>query len=134
MYVTIYWDDYLRDDYLKKVRIGDNMKTMKRIKRIGIIGIILAFVLSVFSGVIVIENVNAAQENEKTITAKIDVGEGIDKFNYYPENKWKAGPKIDEYFTTVDTRLEENRDVYYTIDFEGTGIEVYGLKRLDIQL
>ena len=111
--MTIYWDDYLRDDYLKKVRIGDNMKTMKRIKRIGII---------------VIENVNAAQENEKTITAKIDVGEGIDKFNYYPENKWKAGPKIDEYFTTVDTRLEENRDVYYTIDFEGTGIEVYGFK------
>lgn len=104
------------------------MKTKRRLKKISIIGIALMFVLSIFSSIIEIEKVNAAQENEKIITAKNDVGEGMDKFNYYPQNKWKAGPRIDEYFTTVDTRLEENKDVYYTIDFEGTGIEVYGFK------
>lgn len=63
-----------------------------------------------------------------TINAKKNVGEDTDTFNYYPQEKWMAGKAADEYFTTVDTRLSENSDVYYTIDFEGTDIEVWGFK------
>ena len=65
-----------------------------------------------------------------SINAKLDAGgeNENNKFYYYPSTKWKAGVAANEYFTTVDTSQPANNDVYYTIKFEGTGIEVFGFK------
>lgn len=69
----------------------------------------------------------ASMETKTEIGAKT-TGEGDHTFNYFPNTKWKAGPNAEEYFTTVNTTLPENQDVYYTFDFTGTGAEIWGFK------
>lgn len=89
------------------------------------------FCLVLFLGVVSMIPINANADtgyNIITINAKKDRGEGVNKFNYFPESKWKYDGVADEVFTNVDTTLSENHDVYYTVTFHGTGVEIWGYK------
>ena len=95
---------------------------------------VVTYLIVAFMGIssILPTNAQSIDENNNfnvlTINAKKDRGEGTNKFNYFPEDKWKYDGREDEIFTKVDTTLSENNDVYYTVDFEGTGIEIWGYK------
>ena len=67
-------------------------------------------------------------DNVTTINAKLDRGDGVNQFKFFPEDKWKFNGVADEVFTTVDTTAAGNQDCYYEITFDGTGIEVWGVK------
>jgi len=107
--------------------MGCGKRTIKRV-----LCILLMLILS-FSAIPFPEHeVNAAATREYTIKSVTTAGES-DKFTYYPSSGWEQGKQIDEYFTfkSVQTQVEEGAeasDIYYTVNFSGTGIALYGYK------
>ncbi len=107
--------------------MGCGKRTIKRV-----LCILLMLILS-FSAIPFPEHeVNAAATREYTIKSVTTAGES-DKFTYYPSSGWEQGKQIDEYFTSksVQTQVEEGTEaseIYYTVNFSGTGIALYGYK------
>lgn len=74
----------------------------------------------------------AAGTGGYTIKSVITAGER-DVFAYYPSAGWTQGKQIEEYFTasSVQTLAAGGMaasDIYYTVQFTGTGITLYGYK------